>query len=300
MCVPLLRNENARFSSLEIKDLRIPAVIQSGTLGPVILDCDYVYEEKEKTSIVVKWYHETGPNDNRTTQQVYQWITTLKPQALGVLKGRLDMFYEASSDPHKKHRALSILQPTINLTGVYKCHVSSNYNDAVKWQKMVIYSPAQDMKLINTKLTELNKVNVSCSAEGIYPEPYAEMMITKGRKTTRTVVNDATQVITSIGGLYNITVFKIFDDASLAAETQFECNLTVPETNYSLRKSLTYYPGHDSEPYSEANSANRRLTNRDRSSTDPSLADSRSTSVSTTTVIHRRRKRPNLDTSKND
>lgn len=45
--------------------------------NPVVLDCDYSWEETKDEGLVVKWYF----NEERIP--VYQWIATQKPQVLG-------------------------------------------------------------------------------------------------------------------------------------------------------------------------------------------------------------------------
>ena len=57
--------------------LKVPQVIQNGTLNSVILDCPYTLEEKEKDSLVLKWYL------NSHTVPIYQWIPPSHPQGLG-------------------------------------------------------------------------------------------------------------------------------------------------------------------------------------------------------------------------
>uniref|UniRef100_T1JAQ0 Ig-like domain-containing protein n=1 Tax=Strigamia maritima TaxID=126957 RepID=T1JAQ0_STRMM len=264
-------NEMQGVQTLEIKHFIVPTVVQSGTPGPLILDCNYEYLEKEKNSIVVKWYHETGPIDNKTSQQVYQWITTLKPQALGALKGRLDIQYEASTDPHTKHRALSILHPTVDLTGDYKCHISSNFNDDDRSQKMVVYSPA---KAKNLKVAEpiSNQVNVTCLGYGLYPEPNIEITIKKDDSaevadTTPKVIDSNMRVIPRQEGLYDIEGYKLFDFNSLSKDTIFVCKLSVPETTYAILIESVFAPRTpDTDPRPEPNSAKSKLDKNKESS----------------------------------
>jgi len=68
-----------------------------------------------------------------------QWIPGKRPQDLGLLKGRLNLDYRASGDPYERHRALEILRPTYELTGLYKCKVSTVEDDAVAARTMIVY-----------------------------------------------------------------------------------------------------------------------------------------------------------------
>ena len=120
---------------LQIVDMRVPAVVEDGSATSVILDCDYVLRSADKKSeLVVQWYFQNG------TSPVYQWIPGKRPQDLGVLKGRLNLDYRASNDPYKRHRALEILKPTYELSGVYRCKVATVEEEAVAARTMIVYS----------------------------------------------------------------------------------------------------------------------------------------------------------------
>ena len=43
--------------------------------------------------------------------------------------------------------------------------------------------------------------------------------------------------------LYDILTYKVFEDWSLEEENVFECELWIPDTEYSVTKELIYYPG---------------------------------------------------------
>lgn len=116
---------------MRIKSLRVPEVVQNGSEPSVILDCDYTFENQN--GLVVKWFFNNNPSP------VYQWIPNKKPQDLGVLKGKLNLEYRASDDENKKHRALQIIRPTTELSGEYKCLVSTFDDEASEARKMIIY-----------------------------------------------------------------------------------------------------------------------------------------------------------------
>ncbi|KAG0444167.1 hypothetical protein HPB47_014090 [Ixodes persulcatus] len=67
-----------------IRRLSIPRWVRNGTDTPVVLDCEYVYNEND-LKLVVKWFFNDG------LEPVYQWIPEMKSrEAFGVLQGRLD------------------------------------------------------------------------------------------------------------------------------------------------------------------------------------------------------------------
>ncbi len=123
--------------SVKITSLEVPRIIENGSVPTVILDCEYTYSDDEETGLVVKWYLNGKP------VPVYQWIPPQKPQALGALSDRLNLEYMASDHSHHMHRALAIKRPTTDLSGVYKCSVSSLLDEDSKEQRMVVFGEDQ-------------------------------------------------------------------------------------------------------------------------------------------------------------
>lgn len=125
---------------LEIVEMRVPSVVEDGAAGSIVLDCDYQLRSADKKSeLVVQWYFQNG------TSPVYQWIPGKRPQDLGILKGRLNLDYRASNDPYKRHRALEIMKPTYELSGVYKCKVATVEEEAIGARTMIVYSKSPSL-----------------------------------------------------------------------------------------------------------------------------------------------------------
>ncbi|GAB6028138.1 hypothetical protein CHUAL_002352 [Chamberlinius hualienensis] len=240
----------ALFSSctgVKINELRIPGAIANGTVPFAVLDCDFTYDIRDLPSLVVKWFLNSNP------QPVYQWIPPQKPQALGPLSHRLDLDYQASEDNYTMHRALKIIQPTYELSGDYRCQVSSFEGEDDKWGTFVIYAAATFVK-IDYRSAGNDLVNISCVATGLYPKPTAEMVVIKGRKQSRNSVPSTTIINQSSTGLYTISLHRIFEERKLSAETVFECDFSIPSTDYSVYDRLTYYPGAVTPPISHVKS----------------------------------------------
>jgi hypothetical protein len=125
-------------------------MIRNNTEGPVTLDCDYDITDEEKEGLVVKWYF-------NNQDQVYQWIPNQRPQDLGILKGKLNLDYQASPDAYKMYRALQIYQPHTNLSGRYLCKVSTLLNDAYKSGVMLVYCK------LNKLFNQLSLISISLS-----------------------------------------------------------------------------------------------------------------------------------------
>jgi hypothetical protein len=124
-------------AAVQIKVLRVPPSVRNGSRS-ALLDCEYTLKPAEIagdrfSGLVVKWYFNSSPSP------VYQWIPGQKPQDLGILKGRLDLSHRASSNVATMHRALYIPNPTTELTGEYKCLVSTFDDEDFMTKKMVVY-----------------------------------------------------------------------------------------------------------------------------------------------------------------
>lgn len=141
MCV-YSRVSARRVDGLELSPVTTapPLVIKNGTATIAILDCEYKLNKEEYAtnvnrpgSLVVKWFFNNDP------APVYQWIQSKKPQGLGVLQGKLNLEYGISDDNATMYRALKIINPTIELSGEYKCTVSTFNDERSQTRKMIIY-----------------------------------------------------------------------------------------------------------------------------------------------------------------
>ena len=119
---------------MKLSSLIVPPVVQNGTRDHVILDCPYELQPHED-GIVLKWYL------NSKTVPIYQWIPPSHPQGLGSMRHKLYLDYEISADPYKRHRALYIVEPTVEMSGLYTCKVSTLENEASQSSTMVVYTP---------------------------------------------------------------------------------------------------------------------------------------------------------------
>ncbi|CAL8110934.1 unnamed protein product [Orchesella dallaii] len=218
------------FAKVYINELRVPQSVQNGTEDAVILDCDYTLETEDKNGLVVKWFFNKGGTP------VYQWISKNKPQALGILRDRVDIKYKASEDSYKKHSGIKIIKPTTELSGEWACRVSSFASEATAASRMVVYAPPKEMEvtLVSPRPT-LNSINISCWANGVYPEP--RLTITLKNEKLEDVMHDSTWN----DGAYDVRVSAVVQDEDIAElPAIFDCELKIPNTSYINRKSVLY------------------------------------------------------------
>lgn len=161
--------------------LVVPEAVQA-EVSPILLDCDYVLAEVTqneergdgatgstapldwtKDGLVVKWYVDSN-------HLVYQWIPPRRPQALGVLAGRVDTSYRASPHPWAAHRALYIPRPHPALSGRYSCTVSTFEDEDTRSASLLVWSTARKVTLHYWRPAE-DLVNITCTADGAAPRP---------------------------------------------------------------------------------------------------------------------------------
>ncbi|XP_063374848.1 uncharacterized protein LOC134662520 [Cydia amplana] len=212
-------------NSVRITHMRVPEVIQYGTKDSITLDCDFV--TTNVTGLVVKWFF------NHREQPVYQWIPPQKPQALGILKDKLDLNYRVSHNAYTQHRALRILSPSTDLTGNYTCVVSTFLAEDERTRPMTIFVPETRFDMIQDRLDD-GYLNIICSAEGVFPKP--ELIILAGNRPL-----NAKTTIKLLEGRYTALTSAVVRVDALPPTVEILCDMQVPLANYFSRKRDIFY-----------------------------------------------------------
>ncbi|GBP94437.1 hypothetical protein EVAR_71210_1 [Eumeta japonica] len=267
---PALR---AGVSSVRIIRMKVPDVIQLGTVDAVTLDCEYV--TKNVTGLVVKWFFMDK------SQPVYQWIPPQKPQALGLLRNKLDLSVRVSHNPYTQHRALRILAPGTELTGNYTCVVSTFLAEDQRTSPMVIFAlhpitghrvtagrprrprpahadgadrsrcllesgykkqtlekiidlvPEKRFTMVLDRLDD-EYLNIICSVEAVFPSPNLTILV-----GSRPI--NAKQTVSSIKNRYTAVTSSVLRVSNLPSTVEELCELHVPLANYISRKRDIFY-----------------------------------------------------------
>lgn len=221
--------------------------MRNGTETPVVLDCEYVYNEND-LKLVVKWFFNDGP------EPVYQWIPEMSVrEAFGVLQGRLDDTFSVNSrDVYSQYRAIRIVEPTWELSGKYTCVVASLAGQDARQKDMTVFVPAKSFsfnysssttpfdELARSHLAE-STVSLVCMAQGTYPKPDLKLFLIKGSR--RSAVGDAgirTFTRATEDGLYDVALDVNMADSRLSSLADlFECVLEIPYSNYGLTRRMS-------------------------------------------------------------
>lgn len=108
----------------------MPPAVRNNSGHSAVLDCNFSFRSDD-ANLVVKWLL----ND----QLVYLWKQPQKPEAFGILKGRVDLSYQASRDHKTAYRAIKILNPTAEVAGEYKCFVSTFADEDFSARNMTVF-----------------------------------------------------------------------------------------------------------------------------------------------------------------
>lgn len=222
-----------------ITNLKVPSTVQNGSSG-TILDCEYTLlpDEAQPTSgLVIKWYFNSRP------APVYQWIPRQRPQDLDLLRGRLDMNYTANNHAAMEHRALRILNATTDLSGEWKCSVSTFKNEDFMIKKMVVFVPEKGFEVIKSKTNPPDHVNVTCRAHGVFPEPRMNLYRDPGPTGKSIGLPGVTVNTVNRQGAYDITAWTLMPESEIDNPTVLECELRLPDANYTKRKRILVYSG---------------------------------------------------------
>jgi len=224
---------------VRLKSISVPPLVQNGSVDHIVLDCPYQLSSRgEAEGLVLKWYL------NSRTIPIYQWIPPSHPQGLGTMRERIDLDFEVTRDPYTRHRALFLIRPTIDMSGVYTCKVSTLDNEVSKSSRMIVYSPPslRDVRMVARDLPSEHAVNISCIVDHSYPRPRLALYHGQGRNRMRLKgVREGDMVYPN--GAFRVTQYIVLDHASLALQNVFECELALPGTDYRYTKPTIYSPG---------------------------------------------------------
>ncbi|XP_050452432.1 uncharacterized protein LOC126852015 [Cataglyphis hispanica] len=218
---------------LIIKSINVPDIIKVSN-DYIILDCDYDLENTSSKGLVVKWFFNTN-------QVVYQWIYGRHPLADEPAAKYIDLTYKASDDPYTEYRAMKLNKPGIDLTGEYTCVISTFEDERTANASMVVYSTEEKFDLVYAKKTVDNKngVEITCLAEGLYPQPTLDISIED--ISEKQIENPIVKLRDD--GLYNISSRVAALDEDLLEATVVKCLLSIPKAAYNVSRKTVYYTG---------------------------------------------------------
>ncbi|XP_050692320.1 uncharacterized protein LOC126983566 [Eriocheir sinensis] len=217
-------------AGVRILRLSVPPAVKAES-GPALLDCVYVLGAGQGEAatgdaanwttdgLVIKWYIDNLP--------VYQWIPPGRPQAMGVLAGRVDPSYRASPHPWDAHRALYIPRPLPALSGRYTCTVSTFENEHTRSAPLLVWREARRISLNYWRPSE-HLLNVTCTADEVAPRPALTLYTLPPEGPRQEVKAVGVLGPRGEGGWWWVGSWGLLPYASTPPNTTLGCSLTLP------------------------------------------------------------------------
>lgn len=226
--------------AVQINYIKVPSAVQNDSEHSTVLECNYSLRPDD-VGLVVKWFL----ND----AVVYQWIPPKEPQALGIMKGKLNLGYVSSNDPNMMYRSMNIINPTTELAGEYKCTVSTFTDEDFSLKNMIVFVPETSLELYHSGFSN-KQINFTCTASEVYPEPKLNIFKDvkdeyQGRKYLDAVEWSTARLPS---GRYSLTTTTSVVLDSISPGSLVHCDLKIPGTGYVKRKTMLYYPISKNSP----------------------------------------------------
>jgi len=268
---------------VEIHKLSVPSLVKYGTMGEVFLDCDFDHSEEEEKQLEVKWYH----NDEHSP--FFQWLpgSNRPPQVIGdFFRDHLDPSASASASASgqrdaevdgqlgegrgrpersaaavtKRNHTLRLFNIVPELSGSYKCKVSSFIDEDFKQMDMLVYSYPEEVEFEQrvAPAPSVEEVEVECAVRGIYPQPKIAVTWSDRDGTSYSRFEPmSTSPNANDSSLFDCALQFKLNHSSLPSETSFMCEVQLPETEMRTVKTAVYYPGAraDDAPAAESSSS---------------------------------------------
>ena len=136
---------------MEIREFAVPKLKRYNGSSEAVLDCTFDCSEEElATEVVVMWYF------GQDKAPFLQWIAApgnMKPQLIdrrGRFRGRLEQGQDSATPP--THHALRLTNLDPSISGVYKCKVSTLYDEDFQQKEMIVYGEIDQTLFLGLRL----------------------------------------------------------------------------------------------------------------------------------------------------
>ncbi|XP_060843597.1 uncharacterized protein LOC132923691 [Rhopalosiphum padi] len=234
-----------RERGVTLTELRVPTSVMASVKNGVVLDCLYTLRPNS-IGLVVAWYF------NNSARPVYQWIPGQKPLSIGVFRHRANLDYKVSDDNETMHRALHIINPTIELSGDYRCVVSTYHDEDFMIKRMIVYSPEKKFDVYQKRVNN-DTIRVTCMVSGVYPVPRLTLYNNSVTdKQSYPLVHSRVDINRLKDTSYEVIISVLINDDDITTQSTLDCELKIPDTPYVKRKTFVFFqdPNAASNTYS--------------------------------------------------
>ncbi|KNC33769.1 hypothetical protein FF38_10060 [Lucilia cuprina] len=151
---------------LVLHDIEVPELVKiegddDDDMEPIKLDCNYELEE-DPSYLVVKWFKD---NNN-----IYQWIRGKPPSALRHFRHHIGEIETTSSDKNHEYRGLTLINPSIELSGTYKCLVQTDRDSKAMEKELHVVDISNSTFVFDNHPVQ-NETYLECKVTNIFPRP---------------------------------------------------------------------------------------------------------------------------------
>ena len=122
--------------------------LEHGSQEEVILNCDYDLREDERGQLDIKWYF------NEDVVPFLQWVPGggRRPQLIEptLFQGHIDLDFKVDEDEDKAYRSIRILEPTLAMSGNYRCKVSTFGDEAFVEHQLMLFGKFSISRVVAT------------------------------------------------------------------------------------------------------------------------------------------------------
>lgn len=152
--------------------------------------------EDERGQLDIKWYF------NDEVVPFLQWVPGggRRPQLIEptLFQGHIDLDFKVDEDEDKAYRSIRILDPTLAMSGNYRCKVSTFDDEAFVEHQLMLFGkffiwlfieevvdidwqlsnlvPPKDVRLAHHLDTVGNVLNITCEIEEVFPQPIVKLL----------------------------------------------------------------------------------------------------------------------------
>ena len=128
----------------------------------------------------------------------------------------------------------------MEMSGEYTCKVSTLENEVSVTSRMVVETPPRRFA-IHHRQSSYNSVNISCFVDHAFPRP--SVALYHGQDRDRVRLKGVKEAVDRYpDGAWQVLMYIVLDDSSLQIENLFECEMSLPHTNFRLSRSTIYSP----------------------------------------------------------
>jgi len=219
--------------------------LEHGSQEEVILNCDYDLREDERGQLDIKWYF------NEDVVPFLQWVPGggRRPQLIEptLFQGHIDLDFKVDEDEDKAYRSIRILEPTLAMSGNYRCKVSTFGDEAFVEHQLMLFVPPKDVRLAHHLDTAGNVLNITCEIEEVFPQPIVKLLWNESE-----LLPSETYVVESTveAGLLDVVMLQRHMEIGEAEAQRIEvgCEMRLPSPlDVSVAKKLQIQLGSNEE-----------------------------------------------------